>query len=412
MKTYCKPKDVNVEDYRFNLDAVSRCISGKERRKDFRDMVVSTGVISKNKLNKELDNGEFNKRVEAWEEVAKILTQRIIDRDLKLPDTLVEFERSDNLSGKVRKLTRESPEQQCYEYICVNALMPLFNAKILPCQYGSIPNRGQVVGARQIERIVRRKFRGNIDCVKCDVRHAYNSTSVELIMSLLNRDIGKNKILLWLLGAVMANFPNGRLIIGGYLSTWLFNYIMSYFLRYLLSIVKVRRGIRNRVVKAIVCYADDFVMFGKIKALLSLTEKASKWIQQTFGLQIKQGWQVIRLSSFEEERQSNKDRQAFNIYTRSQGIDMMGYVVRRRYTIIRKRIYKRVRRYLIRANNELKKYRYVPWWRAQQLMSYKGFIKHTCSRLLKRKLNVEKIFRAASKSLSYCLGAKKDEVYA
>ena len=61
-------------------------------------------------------------------------------------------------------------------------------------------------------------------------------------MNLLRRDIGKNKPLLWLVEAVMANYPDGVLLIGGYLPCWLFNYVMSYVLRYILSHRKVRRG--------------------------------------------------------------------------------------------------------------------------------------------------------------------------
>ena len=36
-------------------------------------------------------------------------------------------------------------------------------------------------------------------------------------MTLLRRDIGKNKVLLWLVEAIMANYPDGVLLIGGYL---------------------------------------------------------------------------------------------------------------------------------------------------------------------------------------------------
>ena len=81
-------------------------------------------------------------------------------------------------------------------------------------------------------------------------------------MRLLRRDIGKNKILLWFLGALMENYPGGHLCIGGYLPAWLFNYVMSYVLRYLLSLESTRRGVKTKMVQAVVCFADDFTMFG------------------------------------------------------------------------------------------------------------------------------------------------------
>lgn len=135
------------------------------------------------------------------------------------------FQRRDGMSQKLRTINSESPEQQLFEYIAHHALQPLFRAKILPCQCGSIPGRGQIGGKRQIERILRKKFHcENLDEVKCDVRHAYQSVMVECVMMLLRRDIGKNKPLLWFVGAVMSNYPDGCLMIGGYLPTWLFNY--------------------------------------------------------------------------------------------------------------------------------------------------------------------------------------------
>ena len=103
------------------------------------------------------------------------------------------------------------------EYMAVNALQPLFRAKLLPCQYGSIPGRGQVSGKRKIERILRRKHRGRIDAVKGDIRKAYPSVTVDCVMRLLRRDIGKNKTLLWFIEALMSNYPGAHLCIGGYL---------------------------------------------------------------------------------------------------------------------------------------------------------------------------------------------------
>ncbi|WP_348235219.1 hypothetical protein, partial [Salmonella enterica] len=66
-------------------------------------------------------------------------------------------------SGKVRDICQESPEQQVFEYIAKYSLEPLFRAKLLHCQYGSIPGKGQLGGKRRIERMIRKKFHGKID---------------------------------------------------------------------------------------------------------------------------------------------------------------------------------------------------------------------------------------------------------
>ena len=52
------------------------------------------------------------------------------------------------------------------------------------------------------------------------------------------------------------------------------------------------------------------------------------------GLTIKSAWDIIHFASFDAERQQNKRRKAGSHHAHA-GSDMMGYVVRRTYTIIR-----------------------------------------------------------------------------
>ena len=53
--------------------------------------------------------------------------------------------------------------------------------------------------------------------MKGDVTKAYPSVTIPVVMEMLRRDIGKNKVLLWFLGALMSNYPGNHLCIGGYL---------------------------------------------------------------------------------------------------------------------------------------------------------------------------------------------------
>lgn len=84
------------------------------------------------------------------------LTACIVRRDLNLLPIRC-FQRVDGLTQKLRDICQESPKQQVMEYIAVEALHPLFRAKFLPVQYGSVPGRGQALGKRKIERILRKK---------------------------------------------------------------------------------------------------------------------------------------------------------------------------------------------------------------------------------------------------------------
>jgi hypothetical protein len=398
VKTYCKPATVNIEDWKFNEIAVVECFRNKRSRKDFQRLLCKTGKITKREIVEDQLNKDFKRTLEAESEVAKMLTQRIINRDLQFKP-IRQFQRIDGLTQKLRDICQESPEQQVFEYIGVYALKPLFRAKILPIQYGSIPNKGGVAGKRKIERLLRKKFHGKVVALKGDVTKAYPSVTVPIVMEMLRRDIGKNKVLLWFLGALMSNYPGNHLCIGGYLPAWLFNYVMSYVLRYIYEQAQIRRGKRNRLVYAIVCYADDFTIYGDVSKLKKAMKKATIWAHDKFGLKIKDIWQFYQVASFDEERENLEERRKGS-KKRTPGVDMMGYVVRRKYTTIRGRVFRRIRRQVLRAWEDFKAKGFIPWWRACRIAAYKGWIKHSNSLKFRMKYCFDKLFKMCSYSAS------------
>lgn len=399
MKTHCKPANVNVESTEFNIPAVRKAFEGKMRRSDFKQVLKKTGLVTEKELAEESLTKTKDKSLKAMDAVAEELTQRIRNRNLRLRP-IRQFKREDGLTHKMRDICQEHPEQQIMEYMAVNALQELFKAKLLPFQYGSIPGRGQLAGKRKIERLIRRKFPGPIDAVKCDVKKAYPSVTVECVMTLLRRDIGKNKVLLWFLEALMSNYPGGHLCIGGYLPSWLFNYVMSYVLRYLMELKQSRRGIKVKMVKAIVCYADDFTMLGNFSQIRRALKKATKWTKATLGIDIKAAWQIYYVESFENEKECRQRMREEGSHKRTPGIDMMGWVVRKTYTIIRGRVFRRIRRQFIRAAADLEEKGFIPWWRGCKLMAYKGWIKYSNSQKFAEKYDVYNLLRKAKKSVS------------
>lgn len=377
-KTHCKPADVNIDDPAFNVPAVIKCFDGKLRRTDFRDVLIRLGGITNKEIAEERVAGKCEKIVKAEKQVAKVLTEeRIQKRNLRLAP-IRQFKREDGLTHKMRDICQESPEQQLMEYMAVHALQPLFKAKLLDCQYGSIPGKGQVGGKRRIERILRRKYHNRVDAVKGDIKKAYPSVTVECVMRLLRRDIGKNKTLLWFLEALMSNYPGAHLCIGGYLPSWLFNYVMSYVLRYMMSCEASRRGKSHRLVLSVICYADDFTIFGRFSNLRKTMKKTAAWAEQTLGLRMKPAWQVYHIASFEAEKAQHEERKAGS-KKRTPGVDMMGYVIYRTYTIIRSRVFVRLRRQFIRAAHDISVLGHIPYYRATRLLSYKGWLKHSNS---------------------------------
>lgn len=398
MKTYCKPATVNIEDWHFNEIAVVDCFKNKRSRNDFQRLLCRTGTITKREIAEDRLSGDLKRILEAETAVAKKLTQRIINRDLQLKP-IRQFQRIDGLTQKLRDICQESPEQQVFEYIGVNALKPLFRAKIMPIQYGSIPKKGGVAGKRKIERLLRKKFQGKVVAVKGDVTKAYPSVTVPIVMEMLRRDIGKNKVLLWFLEALMSNYPGNHLCIGGYLPAWLFNYVMSYVLRFLYEQAQIRRGKCNRLVYAIVCYADDFAIYGDVSKLKKAMKKATTWAHDKFGLKIKGIWQFHQIASFDEEKENHKARKNGS-KKRTPGVDMMGYVVRRRYTIIRGRVFRRIRRQVLRAWSDYKAKGFVPWWRACRIAAYKGWLKYSNSLKFRIKYCFDELFKLCAYSAS------------
>ena len=211
---------MNIDSAAFNLPATVKAFKGKLKRNDFQRELIHTGLIKKSeiafeRLDKHNDRPKTNAAIAAYNDY---LTSCINERNLSLKPIRC-FQRVDGLTQKLRDICQESPKQQVLEYIAVEALMPLFRAKLLPVQYGSIPGRGQVLGKRKIERILRIKLKCKITVAKGDVKKAYPSVTVECSMNLLHRDIRKNKPLLWFVGALMDNYPGDHLCIGSYLST-------------------------------------------------------------------------------------------------------------------------------------------------------------------------------------------------
>ena len=177
------------------------------------------------------------------------------------------------------------------------------------------------------------------------------------------------------------------------------SYSMSYVLRYIYEQAQIRRGKRNRLVYAIVCYADDFTIYGDVSKLKKAMKKATIWAHDKFGLKIKDIWQFYQVASFDEERENLEERRKGS-KKRTPGVDMMGYVVRRRYTIIRGRVFRRIRRQVLRAWEDFKVKGFIPWWRACRIAAYKGWIKHSNSLKFRMEYCFDKLFKMCSYSAS------------
>ncbi len=287
--------------------AVLDAYNDKWLRSDFLLTAGKYSGVSKNEIISQRKNGEVWYQLDIAKGIAYEMEERIEalvsgeadDLDL---DPVVSEQRYDTMANKYREISRCCPMHLCFAHLAVKALMPLLRARITPFQHASIPKRGQTACKRQIERFLRRKALRISHAKKLDVKKAYPSTKAEIIISILKDEIPKATVLLLIVTALLSMSPNGGLIIGGYLEAWLFNLVMSYVLRYIMSLKKYKRGEEISLVKKCAAYMDDTMLLGsRLADLRSAARKSGVYMKEKYGLSWKEKSDEISLLSINEE---------------------------------------------------------------------------------------------------------------
>lgn len=389
------------------LRAAFACYERKWHRPDFRALMWKYGGVSDPELRQDEEQQAVNAKLEAMEGIAYEMEQRVLDLLDGDPDALEldpvkERPHIDGIKQKRRIIAECCVMHQLLNHLAVQGLMPLLMARILPQQHASIPRRGQVGCKRQVERYLRRKSLGVRYALKLDVEKAYPNTHPAVVMGLLRREIPSAHWLLALVEALLAMSPRGGLIIGGYLEAWIFNFVMSCALRYILSRGKLKRGAWQPLVARLVAYMDDVCLLGRRRAdLVSAARQLAKWMQDELGLTLTMGAEVAFLSIEEEHRRRHLKGAARGC----PGLDIAGFVIHRTYTTVRKSTFLRARRQFLRAGRGMERAGYVPLFRAYKLVSYYGHFTETASRAAREHLQMDKLKAAAAKTISRCTRA-------
>jgi hypothetical protein len=310
---------------------------------------------------RKLFDGKHHRLEGAVAAICEDVVRRIQRRDLALPPVQYQ-ERVDGMNGKVRNIGIEPIIQQVIEHVADGCLSELWKKKFCYCQFASVKGKGQVKGAKLIQKWTKEALekptakmppRYARYFVKLDVRQCYPSMKREMIMRLLQRDIGKNKTLLWLVDAILQHHGDG-LIIGSPLSQSLCNYVMSYACRYVMDLSKTRRGKRVRLVSRSLFWMDDILLMGSDRRnVLSAARKLSRFLSVNFGMEIKPNYHV-------------KDHNV-------EPIDMMGFVVYGSGKIkIRKKIFIRARQAFAKPSKKPPTVKM-----ARRVCAYYGYFKHS-----------------------------------
>ena len=384
--------------------AADSFLTGKWSRRDVLAFVEEFGGVSRKAIFSSELTLNVNAKLEATENIACFIEDMVDDIlngvEPEFVEPVVISRRADGMTGKMRDIANLSIPHQLLGHLTKLALDPLFHAKILPTQHASIPGRGQTKLKDQTARYLRKKSLGIRFVQKTDATQAYASTMYAKIIEILEKEMPSAKWIIKVMRYLAELAPGGHLIIGGYLDAWLFNFVMSYGLRFTLKQGQSRRGKFMRYVSRIESYMDDCGFMGRTKTGVRKAVAAFvKWMSENMNIRIRTTTGIIEILSVEEERRRRKlpkPSQRGCPY-----LDMGGYRISRTHITIRTRVVRRVIRSFIRAEQEIKATGTIQRQRVYSLISRYGHIKQSCSEKLKAKYNVDQIMKMAKAIAAY-----------
>jgi len=393
-------------------DSVRNYFSGKWAREECLQAAEEYAGIPRRELLKELREGKTALKEEVIKNIGYEMFTRLTRllqgkrNALELFPVIVR-PRRDGMNGKMRDITLCCIFHQLFGHLLILGLKPLLRAHLLPFQFASIPKRGQTGLKKYVMRKLRKKSL-NIRCAqKTDVVHAYASTNYTLIIQFIQKEIPSAKWIIAVLSELAKMSPSGCLIIGGYADAWLFNYMMSYAMRYAKEQSKVRREKKTPLIKSIVSFMDDFGFLGSRLADVKRDIKlVNEFLKRQMNLQIKNGKET-RFVSIAEEKRRKKETSAAK--RKCPFFDVAGYQMSFGHVSIRKQIFKRVRRTFLRAFVELVTTFTICIQRARKVVAHFGFFKQTNSKKIRRKLQADYIHAAARRIISHYQKIKNAE---
>lgn len=379
--------------------AVRTCFDGKWRRNDVLSFVEKYAGIPRDEIKLEELTGERTARNEAVRSCAlalfETLTEIIEGEEPDSVEPVIVRPRPDGMTGKIRDIALLSIMHQLIGHAAKLMLDPLFKAKILPTQHASLPGHGQTRLKNQTHKYFLKESLGIQYVVKTDVVHAYESTTYEVVIGFIKRDLPKAHDLHAMLEYLGRIAPGGHLIIGGYLDAWLFNYLMSYTIRFVYEQASVRRGKKIRHIVRCVTFMDDFTYLSKsIKGLKRSTRNLDKWMQRELNLRLKWTSGIIKLLPIEEETR----RRAIPHGKARRGcpvLDIAGFRICRTHIMIRPRVLLRARRQFLRAWNELQRTGTLRRVRAEKLISYNSHVSQSDSIYMIEKYHITELMEVA-----------------
>lgn len=253
-------------------------------------------------------------------------------------------------------------------HAAMNILEPIWMKVFTHNTYSCVKGRGIEGCARHIDSILRRhRHTPRLYCLKIDIKKYYPSIDNTILKAIVRKKI-KDQELLWLLDEIIDSAKG--LPIGNYLSQYLANLYLAYFMHYVNERLHADVGKPSPFDAAE--YADDIVIFAESKVYLHRAFRLIyRYLSDELNLEIKGNYQVFPI--------------AVNRFDRhGRALDYVGYKFYRRQKLIRTSI----KRNYCRTAGRLNKRKLTPLQYKIGIAPWLGWAKHSNSRhLLKKTIN-------------------------
>ena len=270
------PKVCNIENFKL---AYKNAVKGKKHYTDVRN-IEAYGV---NKYLEELLEEVSQKRY-------KVSEYKIFHRIT---------------GGKDREIFKLPMKDRIVQHAVMNIIEPIFRENFIKDTYSSIKYKGIHAAAKRIKYFLR-----NYDCcyyLSIDIKKCYPSLDKNILKQKLSKKF-KDNDLLWLLFTIVDSCKNG-VPIGNYTSQYFNNFYFSEFDHWLKEQKRVKCYIR---------YCDNITIISKYKYELHALLKEINIKISNLNVSIKNDYQI------------------YDIFVK--GVDVVGYIIRKNFVRIRKRI--------------------------------------------------------------------------
>lgn len=242
----------------------------------------------------------------------------------------------------------------------MNVIEPIWRSVFTYNTYSCIKGRGIEGCAKRVGEIISRyPIDKPLYCLKIDIKKYYPSINHDVMKAIVRKKL-KDPDLLWLLDEIIDSADG--LPIGNYISQYLANLYLAYFMHYVNEDLKVLATE----------YADDIVFFSDSKVLLhEVLDKARMKIEGELRLRIKENWQIFPVCV---NRYDNSGR----------ALDYVGYQFFKGQKLMRKRI----KQNLCKETKKLLRHGVYGEDLKMRLSPWLGWAEHSNSRHLLRKIGV------------------------